>query len=92
MESESLLILQGPISRRAWCPQCRSEREVIALAELGVISNLERSALQKWLNFSDLHRLQAADRSALICLHSLLARVLKQSPFETKESTDDEQE
>jgi hypothetical protein len=40
-----------------------------------VISNLEQPALEQWLNAGELHRSQAADGSALICLDSLLARV-----------------
>ena len=48
---------------------------MIALEETGVISNLERPALEDWLNSDELHRSQAADGSTLICLNSLLARV-----------------
>jgi hypothetical protein len=75
IETHSLLILQGRISRRAWCPQCGAEREVIALEDVGVLSNLERQELQEWLNSSDLHHSQTPDGSELICLSSLLARV-----------------
>jgi hypothetical protein len=48
---------------------------MIALEETRVISNLEQSALEQWLNAGELHRSQAADGSALICLDSLLAYV-----------------
>jgi hypothetical protein len=48
---------------------------MIALENAGVISNLDRPALEEWLNSCDLHRSQAADGSVLICLNSLLARV-----------------
>ena len=75
IESDSLLILRGRGSRRAWCPLCAAEGEMIALEETGVISNLERPALEDWLNSDELHRSQAADGSTLICLNSLLARV-----------------
>jgi hypothetical protein len=51
--------------------------EVIALEEMGVLSNLERPELEEWLNSGELHRLQVADGSALTCLNSLLARVQK---------------
>ena len=50
IESDSLLILRGRGSRRAWCPLCAAEGEMIALEETGVISNLERPALEDWLN------------------------------------------
>lgn len=50
---------------------------MIALEDMGVISNLERPELEEWLNSGELHRLQAADGSVLTCLNSLLARVQK---------------
>lgn len=75
IETLSLLMLQGRISRRAWCPQCGAEREVLALGETRVISNLESLEVRELLNSSGLHRWQTADRSELICLNSLLAIV-----------------
>jgi hypothetical protein len=75
IETESLFILQGRSSRRAWCPRCAAEGEMIALENAGVISNLEQPALEEWLNSGQLHRSQAIDGSTLICLNSLLARV-----------------
>jgi hypothetical protein len=77
IETVSLLILRGQSSRRSWCPKCADEGDMIALENAGVISDLDRRALEEWLNSGDLHRLQAADGSALICLNSLLARVQK---------------
>ena len=75
IETDSLLILRGRNSRRTWCPKCKAEREMIALENLGVISNLDRRALEEWLNSGELHRVETADGSAMICLNSLLARV-----------------
>ena len=75
IETESLLILRGRTSTRAWCPLCGAEGEMIEVENLRVVSNLERIALEQWLNSVELHRSQAADGSALICLKSLLARV-----------------
>ena len=77
IETESLLILRGRNSRRAWCSRCAAEVEMIALEDMGVISNLERPELEEWLNSGELHRLQTAEGSTLICLNSLLARVQK---------------
>ena len=75
IETDSLLILRGRNTTRAWCPLCAAEGEMIALENAGLISNLERPALEEWLNSAELHRSQAADGSVLICLNSLLARV-----------------
>jgi hypothetical protein len=77
IETESLLILRSQNSRRAWCPRCAAEADVIALHDVGVISNLQRPALEQWLNSEELHRTRATDGSTLICLNSLLARVQK---------------
>jgi hypothetical protein len=77
IETESLLILRGRNSRRAWCPRCAAEAEVIALEEVGVISNLDQSAFEQWLNSPELHRSETPIGSTLICLNSLLARVQK---------------
>jgi hypothetical protein len=77
IETDSLLILRGRSSVRAWCSRCAAEVEMIALEDMGVISNLERPELEEWLNSGELHRLQAADGSSLMCLNSLLARVQK---------------
>jgi hypothetical protein len=75
IETDSLLILRGGTSRRAWCPQCAAEVEMLALEKAGMISNVQRTELQEWLNSDELHRSQNVDGSALICLNSLLARV-----------------
>ena len=77
IETESLLILRGRTASRAWCPACAAEGEAIALEDVGVITNLEPSALEEWLNSANLHRSQTADGLTLICLNSLLTRVQK---------------
>jgi hypothetical protein len=86
IETDSLLILRGRSSLRAWCSRCAAEVEVIALEETGVISNLERPELEEWLNAGELHRLQAADGSTLTCLNSLLARVQKTTTIQPGDS------
>ena len=75
IETDSLLIMRARNSLRAWCPACAAESEMIAMESVGVISNLDRPALEAWLNSTDLHRSLAPDGSSLICLNSLLAHV-----------------
>lgn len=48
---------------------------MIALENTFEIANLDRHGLAEWLGSRELHRSQAADGSALICLNSLLALV-----------------
>jgi hypothetical protein len=79
IETDSLLIMRGRNLPRAWCPTCAAESEMIALASAGVISNLDRPAIEEWLNSGELHRSQLADGSEQICLNSLLARVQKKT-------------
>jgi len=75
IETESLLILRGRTSRRGWCPRCQREVELIAIEDTGLVTNLQRPALEEWINSDEIHRLRAPDGPALICLDSLLARV-----------------
>lgn len=75
IESDSLLILRGRSSRRALCPLCGTDAEMITFENIGVISNLDRTAVEQWLNSGELHRSQGADGSAQVCLNSLLARM-----------------
>ena len=77
VETDSLVIVQSRNSRRGWCGRCGTEAEMIAIESVGVITNLDRSALEEWLNSGTLHRSQSANGSEQICLNSLLASVLK---------------
>ncbi len=80
-ESRSLLILQGQASERAWCAQCGGETGLIALHEIGVVSNLDRQALEEWINSHEIHQLYSTDGTPALCLNSLLARVLNTQTF-----------
>ena len=72
VETTSLLMLQAQTAERAWCAQCAAESEVVALDRIGVISNLDREAMEEWLNSGRIHRLDSHDGSSAICLNSLL--------------------
>jgi hypothetical protein len=82
IETESLLVVRATAASRAWCSRCGAEEEMIAVQNLGVVSNLGRPELEEWLNSGDLHRAQLKDGSTVICLHSLLARVQNDKPAE----------
>ena len=77
IETDSLLILRGRSSLRAWCPECGSEVEMIPLDGVGVISNLTPTEVEAWMQSEDLHHTGAADGAPLICLNSMLKRVRK---------------
>lgn len=75
IHTDSLLLLRGCSSVRARCPLCNGESEMVALENLQVVSNLDRTSLEEWINSGELHRLQKEDGAPLICLNSLLARI-----------------
>jgi hypothetical protein len=77
IETDSLLVLRGRRSLRAWCPECGAEGEMIRLDEVGVISNLPPPEVKAWIQSEDLHHSEAADGAHLICLNSMLKRVRK---------------
>ena len=76
LETDSLLILRGRNSSRAFCPICGAQVEMVALESVGVITNLDQPALEDWLNSGALHRSRSTDGCEQVCLNSLLARVL----------------
>lgn len=80
IQTDSLLILRGRSSTRAWCPLCAAEAEMLVLENIGVISNLDNSALEVWMNSEELHRIQTVGGSTLICLASVLARAQNPKP------------
>lgn len=83
VETNSLLILKGGVSLRAWCRQCRTEAEFIPLEGVGIVSNLPRPEIQAWIESEDLHKAIAADGSLLICFNSLL-KLSPQSETQTR--------
>jgi len=75
IQTDSLLLFQGRNSIRAQCPRCNAESDMVALGNLQVVSNLDRSDLDDWINSGELHRVLADDGSLLICLNSLLLAI-----------------
>lgn len=75
IESKSLLILRSKNSTQAWCPLCGAHVEMVLL-ETGLLPE-HVPPLAQWLNSGEVHRVQSADGSSLVCLDSLLARAQK---------------
>jgi len=82
IETNSLMVLRARSSMRAWCPQCAGEVEMVSLQNFGVISNLDRSAIEEWLRSGQIHRTEASDGSATVCLNSLLEHSKSGNPAE----------
>ena len=72
LETDSLLILRGRSSLKAWCSRCGSEVEMIPLDGVAVISNLLPPEVEAWIGSEDLHHAADADGAPLICLNSML--------------------
>lgn len=77
VETDSLLVLRGQIPRRAWCPECGAEAEMIPLDDVGVVSNQSPAEVRAWLESEELHHSRAANGAPMICLNSMLKRVRK---------------
>ena len=77
IETDSLLVLRGRNSLRAWCPQCAAEGAMIPLEGVGVISNLSPVEVEAWFESNSIHRWQMADGGLVICRNSLLKRIQK---------------
>lgn len=75
--TDSLLVLRGRTSLRAWCSRCSAEAEVIPLNDVGVVANLRPAEMQAWMESDDLHHITTADGVALICLNSMLKRLYR---------------
>jgi hypothetical protein len=80
IETDSLLVLRGRNTLRAWCPQCAAEGEMIPFNGIQVVSNLTPAEVEIWLESEAIHRSQATDGSKLICLNSLLKRIQRKPP------------
>jgi hypothetical protein len=74
VETNSMLVLRGRSLMRAWCADCGSEQEMIALERAQDNAGAHNVSADEWLNRSSLHFL---DRNGgrLVCLRSLLASV-----------------
>ena len=77
VETDSLLVLRGRRTLRAWCLQCGGDGEVVPLYEVSAISNLTPQQVEAWIDSEDLHHIQTPDGVHLICLNSMLKRVHK---------------
>ena len=75
IETDSLLVVRGRRSLRAWCQECGAEAEMIPLDGVGVISNLTPVEVEAWIQSDDLHHTKTTDGAPLICLNSMLKRV-----------------
>ena len=75
IESTSLFIFRSKSSTQAWCPLCGAHSEMISL-ETGHLPE-DVPVLAKWLTSGEVHRVESADGSSLVCLNSLLASAQK---------------
>jgi hypothetical protein len=77
IETDSLLVVRGRRSLRAWCPNCGADVDMVPIGDLGVISNMPPPEVEAWIQSEDLHHSKTADGAPLVCLNSMLKRVRK---------------
>lgn len=73
IETNSLVVVNARGSGLMWCPRCGTESELMKLGPHKAHGDAGWEALQQLIASGDVHRQQAPDGSALICLNSLLA-------------------
>jgi hypothetical protein len=85
IETRSLLVLRSRNAKPAWCPVCGAQVETILLENANLLTE-HAPAIAQWLDSGEVHRVESAEGSSLICVDSLLARAQKGKPTE-KETT-----
>jgi len=80
IETERTLILRGANSARAWCTRCSAEVDTVVLETASVLAQVDHLTIQRWLETEELHAAQMKDRSARICLDSLLKSAKRSLP------------
>jgi hypothetical protein len=72
VETDTLMVIRRARAALAWCPDCRTEVNVITLGSDGLAEAATVAQLQDWLNTGKLHSWQRADEPLQICVPSLL--------------------
>jgi hypothetical protein len=77
IETDSLLVLRGRTSLRAWCSQCGAEVKTIPLNDAGLVSNLPPASVQAWMQSAGLHQITTAGGVLLLCFDYMLKQLHK---------------
>jgi hypothetical protein len=84
VETDRLLIIRRRTSARAWCPQCDREVDMVGLEEARLLAGISQDALRGGVERLACHLTEAADKSVLICLDSLLKGLRPQAENEKR--------
>lgn len=79
IETRSLLVFRSESSTQAWCPVCAARVDMLLLEGASLVVE-HAPVLAEWLHSGEVHRVDLADGSALVCLDSLLARAQRWQP------------
>ena len=74
VETDTLMVLRRARAVLAWCPDCRTEVNVINLTRESLADAATMAQLQHWLDTGKLHLWQPANGPIQICVPSLLQR------------------
>lgn len=72
VETETLMIIRRAKVVLAWCPECRTEGEVIMLDGGSLAEPFTAEQIQEWIGTGRLHFWRTANGLAQICVTSLL--------------------
>lgn len=72
VETETLMIIRRAKVALAWCPECRTEVEVITLDSDSLAEPFTAEQIRDWMKTGRLHFWQTIDGPAQICVASLL--------------------
>jgi len=77
---EVLIIRRGDSPVRAWCVECSAEVPVIPVNEAVSLTGISMPGILAMVTTGEVHWVQAGTCTPLICLKSLVARLMVKPP------------
>ena len=72
VETSLLVIRRGTNQGPVWCLECSSPVQSVTPEEAAVLAGVNTRAVYRWVEAGQLHFIETAEQSPLICLNSLL--------------------
>ena len=72
VETSLLVIRRGTNYVPVWCIECSSPVHLITPEEAAVLARVSTRTIYRWVETAQLHFLETAEQSPLLCLNSLL--------------------
>lgn len=72
VETRRLVIRRSTNQAPVWCVECSSPVQLITPEEAAVLAGVNTRTIYRWVETAQLHFLETAEQSPLLCLNSLL--------------------